>query len=47
MPDVRVEAPIHLELACAALGDEAYASAWAAGQAMTLVQAIEYGVSQI
>ena len=40
MPDVRAEAPGFLERARAALGDTAYAAAWAAGQAVTLEQAV-------
>jgi predicted ATPase/DNA-binding XRE family transcriptional regulator len=40
MPDVRLEAPIHLERAHAALGEIAFASAWAEGKAMTLEQAL-------
>jgi hypothetical protein len=35
-PDVRVEAPIHLERARTALGESAYTSAWAEGKAMSL-----------
>jgi predicted ATPase/transcriptional regulator with XRE-family HTH domain len=41
MPDVRVEAPIYLERARAALGEVAYASAWAAGKAMALDQVFQ------
>jgi hypothetical protein len=40
MPDVRAEAPEHLERARAALGAAAYTAAWAAGQAMPLEQAV-------
>jgi non-specific serine/threonine protein kinase len=46
MPDVRVEAPIYLERARAALGEIAYASAWAEGKAMTLDQALAYALLQ-
>ena len=44
IPEVRVEAPGYLERARAALGETAYAAAWAAGQAMTLEQAIAYAL---
>ena len=40
MPDVRIEAPIHLRFARSALGGAAYTSAWAEGEAMTLDQAV-------
>jgi hypothetical protein len=40
VPELRVEVPVFLERARAALGDAAYAPAWAAGRAMTLEQAV-------
>jgi non-specific serine/threonine protein kinase len=40
MPDVRIEAPIHLRFARSALGEAAYTSAWAEGEGMTLDQAV-------
>ena len=44
VPQVRVEAPVYLEQARAALGETAYAAVWAAGQAMTLEQAVAYAL---
>ena len=44
IPEVRVEAPGYLERARAALGETAYAAAWAAGEAMTLEQAVAYAL---
>ena len=44
VPDVRAEAPGFLEQARAALGEAGYAAAWAAGQAMTLEQAVAYAL---
>ena len=44
VPDVRVEAPGFLERARAALGEAGYASAWAAGRAMPLEQAVTYAL---
>jgi hypothetical protein len=46
MPDVRVEAPIYLERARAALEEMEYASAWAEGNALTLDQAFAYALLQ-
>jgi tetratricopeptide (TPR) repeat protein len=43
-PEVRVEAPGYLERARAALGETAYAAAWAAGKAMTLEEAVAYAL---
>jgi non-specific serine/threonine protein kinase len=40
MPDVRIEAPVYLRVAHSALGEAAYDSAWAEGQAMTVDQAV-------
>jgi len=45
MPDVRVEAPVHMDLAHSALGEVACASAFAKGQAMTVDEAIAYALS--
>lgn len=42
VPNLRIEAPVSLELARAALGDDWYRSAWDEGQAMTFDQAIAY-----
>jgi hypothetical protein len=39
---LRIEAPVNLELARAALGEDGYTSAWDKGQAMTLDHAIAY-----
>jgi hypothetical protein len=44
MPEVRAEAPIFLEQARQALGEDAYAAAWAEGQAITLEQAVAYAL---
>jgi hypothetical protein len=44
MPEVRAEAPGFLERARQALGEAAYGAAWAAGQAMTLEQAVAYAL---
>ena len=44
MPDVRVEAPIHLDRAREALGELAFETAWTEGKAMTLDQALIYGL---
>jgi non-specific serine/threonine protein kinase len=42
IPNLRIEAPVNLELARAALGEDGYTSAWDKGQAMTLDHAIAY-----
>ena len=44
MPDVRAEAPAFLERARAALGEAAFAAAWAAGRALSLDQAVAYAL---
>ena len=46
MPDARVEAPDFLEQARQTLGEAGYAAAWAAGQAMTLEQAVAYALEE-
>ncbi len=45
-PDLRIEGPAALARAREALGEAAYAAAWAAGQAMTLEQAIAYALEE-
>jgi hypothetical protein len=44
MPDVRVEAPLHLDRARVALGERAFDSAWADGKAMPLDEALTYAL---
>jgi hypothetical protein len=44
-PGVRVDAADSVVRARSALGEEAFARAWAEGQAMTLEQAVEYALS--
>ena len=46
MPEVRAEAPVVLEQARQALGEAAYAAAWAQGQAMPLEQAVAYALEE-
>ena len=46
IPEVRVEAPGYLDQARAALGEAGYAAAWAAGQALTLEQAVAYALEE-
>jgi non-specific serine/threonine protein kinase len=45
VPDVRAEVPGFLEQARQTLGESAYAAAWAAGQTMTLEQAIAHALA--
>ena len=47
MPEVRAEAPGSLEQARQALGEVAYRVAWAAGQAMTLEQAVAEALADV
>ena len=44
VPEVRAEAPGFLERARQALGEAGYAAAWAAGQAMTMEEAVAYAL---
>jgi hypothetical protein len=46
MPDVRAEAPAHLERARAALGAADFAAAWAAGRALPLEQAVAFALEE-
>ena len=46
VPDVRAEAPGFLERARQTLGAAAFAAAWAAGQAMSLEQAVAYALEE-
>ena len=46
VPELRVEAPVFLERARAALGDAAYAAAWARGRRLTLQEAVELVLSR-
>jgi hypothetical protein len=44
-PDVRIEGEAALARARAALGEEAFAAAWAEGQALTLEEAVAYALA--
>jgi hypothetical protein len=47
VPNLRIEAPVNLELARAALGEDVYTAARDEGQAMTLDQAIAYALEAV
>src|SRR5262249_31175648 len=47
VPNLRIEAPLNLGVARAALGEDGYTSAWDEGYAMTLDQAIAYALEAV
>ena len=45
-PNLRADDDPHVAEVCSALGEEAFAAAWAEGRAMTLEQAVAYALEE-